>query len=110
MGARAVLPIYVSAADVQASLRCSRSTAYWHLARAARRTEDQRRRLLRVEESVWLRYVARTFGVEEAAAAEKKKAPAPERLPAPAGLRLVASGGKRVLALRETQPRTKAQA
>jgi len=57
------LPItmFVSPADVMRALACSRSLAYEHLRRAARR-ERGVRGLLRVPVDVWERYAAEVFG------------------------------------------------
>jgi hypothetical protein len=58
-----VLPItvFVSVDDVVAALGCSRSTAYEHLRRAARR-EAGARGLLRVPVAVWEDYLRETNG------------------------------------------------
>jgi hypothetical protein len=52
---------YVSAADVQAALGCSRSAAYRHMRAAAGRPVGTRR-MLRVTTESWRRYATRTVG------------------------------------------------
>ena len=51
---------FVDAEDVTRALGCSRSTAYEHLRRAARRQQGERG-LLRVPVTVWERYAAERF-------------------------------------------------
>jgi hypothetical protein len=51
---------FVDAADVQAALKCSRSTAYYHLRRASGRTSGTGT-LLRVPLRTWERYAREVF-------------------------------------------------
>lgn len=94
------LTVYVAAADVQRALGCSRSLAYWHLARAAGRVEGSRG-LLRVPLHTWEEYARRTFVEAQEEPKARPQAPRAHRAPAP-GLRLVANDS-----IRATQPRTK---
>jgi hypothetical protein len=103
-----VLPIavYVSAEDVRAALGCSRSLAYWHLARAAGR-EPGARGLLRVSVATWENYARKTFEGGEGATraappARTKAAPAAPSAPV---LRLV--GGRTATRIPPTEPRTR---
>lgn len=111
-GARIVpLPIYVSAGDVMRSLGCARSTAYWHLARAAGRKGG--RGLLRVRADVWTAYAEAWMAGDtdrpKAHPVPNDRAAAVSPGPRAKGLHLVASNGERCgIAL--TQPKTKRKA
>ena len=62
---------FVTVADVQEALQCSRTTAYEHLRRAAGRKAGDRG-MLRVAVRTWERYVAQAFS-------EQARRPGPAR-------------------------------